>query len=493
MRYIEGLDRNQRDMLPEFLEDYVSDNNPVRVIDAFVDSLDLEQHGIGAHHNKTGRPPFSPWVLLKLYIYGYFNNIRSSRRLEKETKRNIELMWLLNKLTPDHMTIARFRSDNKDALNYVFRDFVKLCQKLNLYGSELVAIDGSLFAAVNSLENNFNKAKLEDRIKNIDEKIVDYLSDMDAADREELDDPELSREEIAEAILAASERRRKYESMLATLDETGETQLSTTDPDARRMKRKHSASDVCYNIQTAVDEKNKMIVEFEVTNHNSDANLMSPMAVSAKEALGADELVVLTDNGYFSATDIAKCIAAGITPHVSTDDDKSFTMCIPAQEGESVGEPKNFDNKGKNVFVEERNIGLCPMGVILYPRSYRKAKGAGVYSNKKACKICPHTKDCKNYDKELLVLMRPSDFKNDYDTDGLRVKQITYKPDKKLLKKRKEIVEHPFGTIKRSMNSAYCLLKGIQKVRGEFSLTFLVYNMRRAINILGIDEILKAI
>jgi len=491
MRYIEGVDRNQIVLMPDVLDDYILDSNPVRVVDAYIDSLDLEKLKIGALHNDTGRPPYDPKLMLKLYVYGYFNKIRSSRKLEKEAGRNVELMWLLNKLVPDHKTIANFRKDNADALKNVFRDFVRLCRKLGLYGGELMAIDGSKFSAVNSLDNNYNQEKLDDRIKRIDAKLEKYLSEMNDADREESDSPVLSQEQIAAAIKELAERKQVYEGMKSKLGETGENQISTTDPDARRMRQGNGASDVCFNVQTAVDAKNNLIIDYEVTNQCNDKNLLASMAVSAKDALGVDEITALADTGYFVASDIAKCLANGIIPHVSTDLE-SITLCMPVRENEA-NEPINFDNQGKNIFIEDRNVGICPMGNILYPCSYRSSKRVGIYSNKKACKDCPHRDSCKEYDKELQVKMIPSEFTVEYDTDGLHVKQIVYKPDKTLLKRRKAIVEHPFGTVKRSMDSAYCLMKGLEHVRGEFALTFLAYNLKRAINILGTEKLIEAI
>jgi hypothetical protein len=257
------------------------------------------------------------------------------------------------------------------------------------------------------------------------------------------------------------------------------------------MKQGNGASDVCFNIQTAVDAKYNLIIEYEVTNQCLDKNLLAPMAISAKDALCVDDITVLADTGYFVASDIAKCLINGIDAHVSTDLE-SITLCIPVQEGEA-NEPENFSNQGKNIFIKERNVGVCPMGNILYPRSYRSSKGAGIYSNKKACKGCPHRDSCKEYDRELQVKMLHSDFTKEYDAEGLHIKQITYKPDKTLLKRRKTIVEHPFGTIKRGMAFEHCLMKGLDNVRGEFALTFLAYNLKRVINILGVEKIILAI
>ena len=491
MRYIAGSDRYQQTMLPEIIDDYVTEENPVRVIDAYIDSLEMAKLGIKATPAETGRPSYHPKDMLKLYIYGYFNRLRSSRKLETETKRNIELMWLMNKLSPDHKTIARFRKDNVKALKNIFRDFVKLSQKLGLYGNELEAIDGSKFKAVNSVDNNFNRQKLDDRILRIDEKLDRYFSEMSENDKNESDAPKHTKEEIATAIEELTVKRENYESMRARLDETGETQISTVDTDARRMKLANGGSDVCYNVQIAVDAKHKMIGDYDVTNHCNDKNLLAPMAKSVKETLGVEKIAVSADTGYFVVSDLADCIINGITPHVSSEYD-SVTFCVPAT-AEEVNEPQNFDHQGKNVLIKERNIGLCPMGCILYPRSYRKSTNVAVYSNAKACRACPHRKNCKPYDRELKVKMPACEFSKEYNDEGLRVKQITYSPDKSLLQKRKEIAEHPFGTIKRQMDASYCLLKGVVNVAGEFALTFLAYNLKRAINVLGVAFMIQAI
>ena len=494
MGYIKGQCRSQILLLPEALDDYITEENPVRVIDAYVDSLNLSEHGIKAEPAETGRPPYNPQDMLKLYIYGYFNKLRSSRRLEAETHRNMELIWLMSKLTPDHKTIARFRKENAKALKNIFHSFVKLCRKLGLYGCELIAIDGSKFKAVNSLENNYNHEKLDDRLKRIDEKLEEYFSELDANDDIEAAVRKNTKSEIEAAISELSARKETYEGLKVRLDETNQTQISTIDPDARRMKQADGSSDVCYNVQTAVDAKNKMIVDYNVTNNCNDKNLLSPMVASAKEVLEVEGITALADTGFFVATDIAECITNGDTVHVSNEHE-SITMCIPVlpEEAAEAVKPQDFENTGKNVFIKERNLGLCPMGAVLYPVSYRKSKGAAIYSNRKACKDCPHRENCKEYDRELQVKMHPDDFTKEYNDKNLGIKQIIYSPDRTLLPKRKELVEHPFGTLKRSMDSAYCLLKGIKNVCGEFALSFLVYNLKRAINILGINGLLKGI
>jgi len=491
MRYITGEDRYQKTMFPDVIDEYITADNYVRVLDAYMDSLNLVELKIGATSNETGRPPFDPKDMLKLYAYGYMNKLRSSRKLENETKRNIELMWLLNKLSPDHKTIANFRKDNAAALKNVFRSFVQFCKQLGLYGLLSAVVDGSKFKAVNSKDNNFNSEKLDERIRRIDERIEQYLSELDQNDKDDDAVPNHTKEEIEAAVSELKNRKQAYSNMKAHLEETGQTQISTTDPDAKRMKMPNGGSDVCYNIQTAVDDKNKLIADYDVTNRCNDKNLLAAMAISAKEALGVDELVVTSDTGYFVATDLAECIANGITPHVSSEFE-SVTFCVPTTE-EEAAEPAEFNNTGKNVLIKERNIGVCPMGCILYPQSYLKSQNIAVYRNAAACRNCPHKLECTTNARRLTVQMPESEFSKDYNDENLHFKQITYRPDKKLLRRRKEIVEHPFGTIKRSMDSAYCLLKGINKVRGEFALTFLAYNMKRVINIVGTAALLQAI
>jgi len=491
MRYIVGQNREQEIMFPSAMDDYVAEDNSTRVIDAFVDSLNLNEMKIQAEPNVTGRPSYDPRDQLKLFIYGYFNSIRSSRKLERESGRNIELIWLLKGLSPDHKTISRFRKDNAKALKNVFRAFVKLCNKLGLYGLELAAIDGSKFKAVNSKDKNYNKKKLEDLINRIDNNLEKYMAELDENDDNESDNKKFTKSEIEQIISELKARKSTYESMQIQLEETDETQISSTDPDAKRMINASGGHDVSYNIQSAVDDKNNMIAEYEITNKCTDSNLLADMAIATKETLNAETLEVVADNGYFASTDIVKCINNGIIPHVSSEHD-SYTFCTETTEEES-NPPINFDNQGRNIYLKDRNIALCPMGQILYPKSYTHSGGYAIFTNPKACRNCTNSHKCFKNDRRLRIRMAFSEFSYEYNDKNLHTKQILYNPDKIKLRKRKTIVEHPFGTIKRGMNSAYCLLKGIEQVRGEFALTFLAYNLKRAINILGTRKLLEAI
>ena len=368
MDFIKGDSRNQITLLPDSIEDFVSGDNPVRVIDAYVNQLDFEALGFSKYQpNDTGRPMYDPKDLLKLYIYGYMNRIRSSRRLEQETKRNLEVIWLLRKISPDHKTIARFRHDDSSALKNVFHDFVKLCVKLELYGKELIAIDSSKFKAVNSKERNFNEGKLKDRISHIDIQIEEYMQGLQVADMEEDSvGGEKSPEEITRIIEDLSARKGSYQSYLAELMHSGETQKSLTDPDSRLMKG-NGKLDVCYNVQTAADSENKLIVEFDVTMNGTDRNQITPMAKRAKEILEVNEIIAVADAGYDSVQDIVGGLSQGITAHVAGTD---FDVCVPSVDTRDTEVTSHKD--GRSVYFPDRNIALCPMGKVLYPKYYKK-------------------------------------------------------------------------------------------------------------------------
>lgn len=492
MDYIQGESRNQYTMLPNVMDDYITEDNTVRIIDAFVDSLDIKKLGFNkSEHCETGRPPYAPQDLLKLYIYGYFNHIRSSRRLEAESKRNIETIWLLKKLSPDHKTISRFRSENKTALKKVFRSFVKLCDKLGLYGKELISIDGSKFSAVNSKERNFNDKKLEERIARIDEKISKYLSELDENDCAEKTEAVTvkSAEEITKIISELKERKETYENMRNIIKETGETQVSLTDPDSRRMNTFHGNAVVAYNVQTAVDDKNKLIADFNVTNNPNDRGTLHDLASECKSELEIDgNLNVVADNGFDSPSDIMNCMKDNITANVSMDAD-GFDTCI--ETSEDVPKPTEYTN-GRCIYIKERNIVVCPMGEILKPGTYSDKKRCAIFYNGKVCSKCKQP--CSNSKrKQQEVFMPKNEFKKEFNADGLKLKQIHYKPDKVLLKKRKTLSEHPFGFVKRCMGMDYLLTKGFNKVESEFSLAFMVFNLKRAINLLGIKKLIYAI
>jgi transposase len=492
MEFIRGESRDQVIMLPDRVEDYVDGNNAVRVIDAYINSLDLHELKFARPEpSDTGRPAYAPKDMLKLYVYGYMNRIRSSRRLEAESKRNLEVIWLLGKLTPDHKTIARFRQENGKALKNVFLNFVKLCVGLDLYGKELTAIDGSKFKAVNSRSRNFTERQLKDKVSGIEEKIEAYLEELDKMDADEnAAGGEKSAEEISQIVTGLARSKERYQGYVEELGRTGEKQKSLTDGDSRLMPS-NGKMDVCYNLQAAVDGKNKLIVDFEVTNQGNDKNYITPMAVAVQKVLGGEKTAVVTDAGYESVQDILASMGKGVEVHVAGTD---FDVCVPARDGEQ-NEISSHHN-GRCAYISERNIALCPMGNVLYPSFHKKAKkvkgGVGVFSNYEACLRCgcKCTADKRGRFKHQ-VPMAASSFSKTYNDKDLPVKQIRIKPDKEKVKRRKSIVEHPFGTIKRNMDCGYCLTKGLKNVVGEFSLALLAYNIKRAINIMGSGRLIE--
>lgn len=487
MEFINGECREQIILFPESLEEYIEENDAVRIIDAYISSLDLENLGFNRWQPKdTGRPSYDPKDLLKLYVYGYMNRVRSSRRLETESKRNIEAIWLLRKLTPDHKTICEFRKNNPKALKNVFRNFVELCVRLELYGKELVAIDGSKFKAVNSKDRNFTKNKLKERLERIDKKIDQYLKELDANDLEEsAAEKEKSTEEIQKIIKDLKERKMRYQGYSDELEEAGETQKSLTDPESRLMHTNGKA-EVCYNVQVAVDAENKLIAEFEVTNKANDMNQMAPMVEKAMEILEVETMAAVADKGYASASDIAAAIQIGVEPHIAGTD---WDICIPVEEVERV-EITGYTN-GRCVYIKERNVAICPMGKTLYPRYYKKSSGQAIFRNPQACKFCECRCTEEKHGLRYETAMAKSDFKMDYNDERLSVKQVHIKPKKEIYAQRKSLAEHPFGTVKRAMDGSYCLTKGIRKTTGEFSLIFLAYNLKRVINILGNKKMME--
>jgi transposase len=488
MEYVKGEDRNQIVMLSDCLDDYIDEENPVRVIDVYIDSLDVKELGFTkAIPNETGRPMYAPRDLLKLYLYGYMNRVRSSRRLETETKRNLEVIWLMRKLTPDHKTIARFRHDNMQALKNVFRDFVKLCMRLGLYGKELIAIDGSKFKAVNSKDRNYNEKKLNERIARLNLKIDEYMQQINDMDNQEsAASGKKSSEEIQKIIAELKSRRTHYQSYRDELKETGETQKSLTDPDSRRMAA-HGKPDIYYNVQTAVDSKNKMIVEFEATNDPFDVNYLSKMASLTSETLEEKEISVVADVGYDSASDIAQCLSDGITPHVAGTD---YDICLPREEMQTEEIVSHFN--GRSVYLPERNVAICPMGKILYPGGYKNRNKRALFYNMRECTRCPCKCTVERY-KKFEISMPKSNFTKEFNDENIQVKQIRVTAVKEIVRLRKCLSEHPFGTIKRTMDAGYFLARGFGSITGELSLTFLAYNLKRAMKILGVTRLIEAV
>jgi transposase len=474
MAYIQGEDRYQITLFPEAIDDYITSDNPVRVIEAFVNSLDMKELGfLRTEPNVVGRPAYDPRDLLKLYLYGYMNRIRSSRRLETEAGRNLELIWLLRKLKPDFKTIADFRKDNAKALKGVFKQFTLLCKDWDLYGKEVIAVDGSKFRASNSKRNNYNQKKIQRHLKYINEKINSYLKELDSNDQEEAGIHVPNAEEIQKRIEELEGRRDKYISMQQQMEETGATEISTTDPDARLMAVNNNGIEVSYNVQTAVDQKHKLVVDSEVINNPADQGQLYNMTKQAKETLEVEEIKVLADKGYYATKDLIECEANGIETYVPR---QKFTGNIENAEFQS----------DKFKYDEEQDVYICPAGQTLYPGKIREVREVKyqVYKNNRACNQCELKDKCSKSSKGRTIYRNIEQKRLD------EIERRT-KVNKQLYQQRQMIVEHPFGTIKRIWGFNYFLTRGLKSVQTENKLHFLAYNMRRVINILGVEEIVR--
>lgn len=473
MGYIEGESRHQSTLFPESLDDYISEENPVRFIDAFVDHLDLKQLGFTrSEPAATGRPGYAPGLMLKLYIYGYLNRVRSSRRLEKEAIRNVELLWLTQRLTPDFKTIADFRKDNHRRFIKVFRQFTLMCRKLDLFGGELIAVDGSKIKAMNNKRRNFTKAKLKRELHIIDSKIEQYLKELDEADDTETAVNKPTAQELQEKIKKLKKRKTEREGHLDTLEESGQRQISLTDADSRAMAT--PKADVAYNVQTAVDEKHRMIVEQDVTNAVTDANELSPMCIAAKETLGVDELKAVADMGYSNAKQTALCEEHGIEPFVP----KPYT---------SASAKKGMFGKDDFRYDAKEDCYVCPANERLTYRSSGHAKGRDIrWYATSACRDCALRSKCTRREKGR----RLTRLENEEVIERMTKRVST---NVELMRKRKTMVEHPYGTIKFWWGHNHFLMRGLDKVKGEFSLSTLAYNLTRAMNILGVRRLIAAL
>jgi transposase len=474
MGYMRGESRNQTSLLPETIDDYIGEANPVRFLDAFVEQLDLEQLGfVRATAAATGRPGYNPGDLLRLYLYGYLNRIRSSRRLEKEAARNLELMWLLGRLRPDFKTIADFRRDNGAAIKQVCREFTLLCKELDLFGGELVAMDGSKFQAVNGKKRNFSGRKLVRLIEEIDAKIEAYLQQLDSQDAEETPLRTPTAEQMQQRLEQWRERKQRYQCYQQQLQQSGEKQISLTDPDSRKITRGDSSL-VGYNVQVAVDEKYKLIVEHEVTNAVTDQHQLVPMAERAKQTLGAETLEVVADMGYYDGAAVQKCEAQGVIVYIPKPQTSANTKLG------LFGKERFTDNPEQDVYV-------CPAGEALTYRFGTEEKGRKIrYYSTAACGRCVLKAQCtRNKDNRRITRWA-------YE-DVLERMQHRLAHHPEMMLKRKAIVEHPFGTLKRWMDQGYFLMRGKQNVSTEMSLSILAYNIKRVLNILGVKTMIEAL
>ena len=474
--YISGDARSQLLLLPDAVSDYVSADNAVRFIDAFVDGLDLEAAGFGRVQPKaTGRPGYVPGDLLKLYIYGYLNRIRSSRRLEVEAHRNLEVIWLLRRLRPDFKTIADFRRDNRDAFRQVFREFVRMCRELDLFAGELIAVDGTRIKAVNSRDRNFTRAAIQGDLKRIDERLEHYLRQMNEADAADVGGDTRSVARLQEKIASMRRRRETLQGHQTVLDESGEAQLSLTDPDSRAM---HSSTRVAvgYNAQIAVDTKYKLIAEQQVHSKVSDLGLLAETAAGARENLAVEAIDAVADGGYYKIEDIEACEgAAGVTPYVPKPDRS------PARRS------GHFPKSAFRYDPATDTYG-CPDGHRLMPlhrTSVNKTRAETrvvSYGNRSACRGCALRARCTK---------RPFREIQRYENEAVMeqmAERVAARPE--IMDRRRDCVEHPFGSIKQWMGQGSFLTRRLDHVLAEFSLSTLPYNMRRAINLVGIQALI---
>ena len=486
MEFIQGNNRNQTYF--STLEDQVSADNPVRLIDGFIDKLDLQKLGfIHTTLKSEGRPPYAPSMLLKLYLYGYLNKIRSSRKLEKECSRNIELQWLLQNLQPNYHTIADFRKVHALPLQSMFRLYVQFLMDADLLGKTTIGIDGSKFNAVNSKKNNYNQKKIDKHRQFIEDKTAKYLQELDELDKQENtsggDELQIKKEKLIQGLAKLKERAIKYDTIRQQLADTTDKQISTTDPDSRSIIIVKTIVEVAYNTQNAVDDKHNLIVHTQATNTN-DGKALYKAATQAKQNLQLKEeesLMVLADKGYHTGAELQHCQQDNMITHVAYKEQPGVKHIA----NEFLAESFNYD-KATDSYT-------CPAGAVL--------TSLGTWHNKKgeanetsyrfktyrtdACKTCPLKNQCTKLPKRII---QRSEYQDAVDINDNNIKQ-----NPQYYKRRQAICEHPFGSVKRHWGYTHTLLKGLQKVNGEMNLIMFCYNFMRTKNILGFDKMLQAI
>ena len=475
-RFVEGQDRSQLILLPDCLDDYVGEDNPVRIVDAFIDELDLAVLGFaGVIPEATGCPSYHPVTLLKIYLYGYLNRVQSSRRLERETQRNIEVMWLTGRLMPDFKTIADFRRDNGPAIRAVCSQFVALCRRLNLFTQAVVAIDGSKFKAVNNRDKNFTVAKVGKRMEQVDASIARYLAALDRADREESDVAEVKSVRLKEKIAGLRRQMQSLKEIEQTVRDAPDQQVSLTDPDARSMATSGRGTGVVgYNVQIAVDAEHHLIVAHEVINQGHDRSQLAPMALKAHEATGCEQVTALADRGYFSGDQVLSCEGTGVAPVVP----KTLT---------SSGAKRGLFTRQDFIYDAEHDHYTCPAGAKLTKihRRVDHTEDFDRYRHLSACSTCPLRPRCTPTQRRIIKRWEHEDV-----LDRMQ-DQLDRMPD--AMGVRRQTVEHPFGTLKAWMGATHFLTRTLDKVRTEMSLHVLAYNLKRMITIFGVGPLMAAI
>jgi transposase len=474
-RFVEGEDRRQGTLLPEYLEDYVSEENPVRVIDVFVDELDLKALGFeGVVPEMTGRPSYHPGLLLKIYVYGYINQIASTRKLEREAQRNVEMMWLTERLAPDFKTIADFRRDNGPAIRAACRQFIALCRRLELFTHAVAAIDGSKFKAVNTRDKNFTKAKLKARMAQVEASIERYMAALETADRQDGEIAEAKAVRLQEKIAALREQMQDFQALEVQVHAAPDQQISLTDPDARSMATSGRGSGmVGYNVQAAVDARHHLIVAHEVTNVGHDRGQLANMGAQAKAEMGVESLDVLADRGYFSGEEVLACDTLGVTPYVP----KPLTSGAKAD---------GRFGKQDFIYVGEDDTYRCPAGETLTRRFTSVENGMDLYVYwTTRCADCPLKPHCTS-GKERRIKR----WEHEAVIDAMQAR-LDQKPD--AMRIRRATVEHTFGTLKAWMGATHFRTRTLEKVRTEMSLHVLAYNLKRVIAMLGPQSLIEAI
>ena len=474
-RFVEGLDRSQSTLFPECLQDWIAEDNPARVIDVFVDELDLGDIGFsGVDPEVTGRPSYHPSVLLKLYIYGYLNRVQSSRRLEREALRNVEMMWLLGRLAPDHKTIADFRKDNGPAIKKVCARFVELCRQMGLLTKASVAIDGSKFKAVNTRDKNFTKGKVERRRQQLEDSVARYLAQLDTAD---LQDPSealaAKTAHLKDKLAKLASEMQKLEAYEKAMMASPDQQISLTDPDCRSMATSGRGSGVVgYNVQVAVDTEHHLIIAHEVTNSGSDRAQLANMATQAKAVLGVDKLEAVADRGYYSGEEIKACEDAAI----------AVTLPKPVTSGM---EAKGQFGKHDFVYLADDDAYRCPASEVLSYHSATVDDGRAIRRYwTHACVTCPLKARCTKAKYRVI-----SRWEHEYVMEAAQ-KRLDENPQ--AMRQRRETVEHPFGTLKMRMGATHFLMKTLPRVASEMALHVLAYNMTRAMSIMGVRPLMAA-
>jgi len=472
--YKTGKDRYQETFLPSRLDDYVDENHPCRAIDAFIDSLDLRERGFKhTQPQYIGSPSYNPGDMTKLYLYGYLNHIRSSRKMNNETRRNVEVMWLINGLTPDDKTICNFRADNAKALKEVFRDFNKLCLKLDLFGQETVSIDGTKIKADNARKNHYTREGIEKSLNKLEKQITEYFNDIERNDQAEEKEAKIDMETAAEMLVKMNKRKDRLEDILKEINENGGHPVCTIDNDAALMKQGSKGFDVCYNVQTSVDEKHGLVVDFNVTNNCNDLAELSDMVGRSKEMLEVGKIKALADGGYSSGKEIYASEKLGATCY------------IPKSEASHQPEDKKY-HRDNFIYDTEKDQYICPEGNIMGYVRTRDRDGYRVYANRSACMNCPAKPTCTK--SSTLREMERNPYQEEVERANANAKE---NPD--LYKRRKELSEHPFGVVKRKWNYYQYILRGKEKVTGETALMFLAFNFRRVLNILGVKKIIESL